>query len=115
MSPSGTLVTLRLRDAEGGLAAPALAMDEMLPDIECPRRVASVLEDSDESVDSGRGMNSRVSEKPTRAREGAVDDGTEGGASSPKEPGLIGGLAGPKKARLGRVTSAGVVGALPAR
>lgn len=44
-------------------------MDEMLPDTECPPgRAVTVLEVSLDTIDSGRGMNSRVSEKPTRAR-----------------------------------------------
>ena len=73
-----------------------------------------MLEDSDESVDRGRGMNSRVSEKPTRARAGAGEVGT-GDVCFSKELRFAGGLAGPKKLGLRVEMSAGVVGALPAR
>lgn len=64
------LIALRLLDADGALAVPALAMEEMLPEIECPRAVAKVLEESDDSVESGRGIYSNVSENPTRVRVG---------------------------------------------
>lgn len=43
-------------------------MDEILPETACPGRAVMVLEVSLETNDKGRGMNSRVSEKPTRAR-----------------------------------------------
>ena len=42
-------------------------IEEMLPDRECPGRVVAVLEVSLDTSDSGLGMNSRVSENPTRA------------------------------------------------
>lgn len=45
--------------------------DEMLPESECPGRAVTVLEVSFETSDRGRGMNSRVSEKPTLVREGS--------------------------------------------
>lgn len=49
----------------------------MLPEIECPRIVDIELPLSDEMVDNGRGMNSRVSENPTRAREGDREAGVD--------------------------------------
>lgn len=53
--------------ADGGLEAPALTMDVMLPVTEWPARMVDrVLDVSDEIVERGRGMNSIVSEKPTR-------------------------------------------------
>lgn len=73
-----------------------------------------MLEDSDESVDRGRGMNSRVSEKPTRARAGAGDVGAWDVCLS-EELRFVGGLAGTKKLGSRVEMSAGVVGALPAR
>lgn len=42
-------------------------IEEMLPDRECPGRTVTVLEVSLETRDKGLGMNSRVSENPTRA------------------------------------------------
>jgi hypothetical protein len=42
-------------------------IDEMLPDKECPGRAVIVLDVSLDTRDNGRGMNSSVSEKPTRA------------------------------------------------
>jgi len=42
--------------------------DEILPETECPGRAVIVLEVSFETRDSGRGMNSNVSENPTRLR-----------------------------------------------
>lgn len=55
--------------AEGGLDVPALVSDDMLPDNEWLRRIVAIeLEVSEEIVESGRGMNSNVSEKPTLAR-----------------------------------------------
>lgn len=55
--------------AEGGLEVPALVSDDMLPDNEWLRRIVAIeLEVSEEIVESGRGMNSNVSEKPTLAR-----------------------------------------------
>jgi hypothetical protein len=54
---------------DGGLCAPALTMDVMLPVTEwLAKMVDRLLDVSEEIVDSGRGMNSTVSEKPTRAR-----------------------------------------------
>lgn len=44
------------------------AIDETLPEPECPGRTVTVLPVSVEITDSGRGINSRVSENPTRAR-----------------------------------------------
>lgn len=41
--------------------------DEMLSDMQCPGRAVTVLDVSLDTRDSGRGINSRVSEKPTRA------------------------------------------------
>lgn len=64
------VIALRRLDADGALAVPALAIDDMLPEIECPRAVAKVLEESDDSVESGRGIYSSVSENPTRVRVG---------------------------------------------
>ena len=53
---------------DGGLGAPALTMDVMLPVTEWPARIVDRLLDvSDEMVERGRGINSIVSEKPTRA------------------------------------------------
>lgn len=43
-------------------------MDEMLPEREWPGLTVTVLEVSLETRESGRGMNSSVSEKPTLAR-----------------------------------------------
>ncbi len=43
-------------------------IDEMLPETECPGRAVTVLDVSLEMRDSGLGINSRVSEKPTLAR-----------------------------------------------
>jgi len=43
-------------------------MEEMLPDTEWPGRAVIVLDVSLETSDKGLGMNSRVSEKPTLAR-----------------------------------------------
>jgi hypothetical protein len=69
--------------AGGGLCAPALTMDVMLPVTEwLARMVDRLLDVSEEIVDSGRGMNSTVSEKPTRAR----------GSVSEAVPRWIGGL-----------------------
>lgn len=42
-------------------------IDEMLPEIACPGRTVIVLDVSVETNDNGLGMNSRVSENPTRA------------------------------------------------
>lgn len=42
-------------------------IEEMLPDSECPGRAVTVLEVSLETKDRGLGMNSKVSENPTRA------------------------------------------------
>jgi hypothetical protein len=42
-------------------------MDEILPDRECPGRAVTVLDVSLDTRDKGRGMNSSVSENPTRA------------------------------------------------
>jgi hypothetical protein len=42
-------------------------MDEMLPETECPGRAVIVLDVSLETSESGLGMNSSVSENPTRA------------------------------------------------
>lgn len=42
--------------------------DEILPETECPGRIVIVLEVSLETSDNGRGINSTVSENPTRLR-----------------------------------------------
>jgi len=44
--------------------------DEMLPERECPGRAVTVLEVSFETRERGRGINSKVSEKPTLLRAG---------------------------------------------
>ena len=55
--------------AGGGLEVPPLIIDEMLPVREWLARIVDRLLDvSDEMVDSGRGINSIVSENPTRGR-----------------------------------------------
>jgi hypothetical protein len=50
-------------------------MDEMLPDKEWLGRAVIVLEVSVETIESGRGMNSRVSENPTLARPAGFAEG----------------------------------------
>jgi hypothetical protein len=60
-----------------GLSLPlgelAETMEEMLPDKECPGRAVATLDVSLETSDNGRGMNSNVSEKPTRVRVGGLE------------------------------------------
>ena len=56
-----------------GVSRPALVfvaevIDETLPETEWPGRTVAVLPVSVDTMESGRGMNSRVSENPTRAR-----------------------------------------------
>jgi hypothetical protein len=59
--------------------------DDMLPETECPGRAVTVLDVSLDTKDNGRGMNSKVSEKPTRFRACGLamdsDCGTGGSAS----------------------------------
>jgi len=57
---SGTGLSLPLGDA-------AETIEEMLPETECPGRAVTVLDVSLETRDSGLGINSSVSENPTRA------------------------------------------------
>lgn len=52
----------------GGLGVPRLSIDEILLLTEWPSRV--VLPASEEIVDSGRGINSTLSENSTRGRDG---------------------------------------------
>ena len=55
--------------ADGGLEVPPLTMDVILPVTEWEARTVDMeLEVSEEIVESGRGMNSMVSENPTRGR-----------------------------------------------
>lgn len=72
----------RLWEAAGSLSAIVELlneiMDEMLPETEWPIRAVTVLEVSLETNDNGLGMNSKVSEKPTRARAAGFDDGVGG-------------------------------------
>jgi hypothetical protein len=60
-----------LRDKGAGLSRPpgdaADTIEEMLPETECPGRAVATLDVSLDTIDKGRGMNSKVSEKPTRA------------------------------------------------
>lgn len=59
----------RLDLADGGLEVPPLIIEEMLPVREWLARIVDRLLDvSEEMVDSGRGINSIVSENPTRGR-----------------------------------------------
>ena len=51
---------------EDGLAAPADMREERLFETEWPGRIVIVLDASLDTKDKGRGMNSTVSEKPTR-------------------------------------------------
>jgi hypothetical protein len=51
---------------EDGLAAPADITDERLFETEWPGRIVIVLDASLDTRDNGRGINSTVSEKPTR-------------------------------------------------
>lgn len=55
--------------AEGGLGEPMLIIEEMLLSSECPRTVDIEPSVSEEMVESGRGMISTLSEKPTRGRD----------------------------------------------
>lgn len=61
-----------LRDSGAGLSLPLGEapdiMEDRLSDTEWPGRAVAVLEVSLETMDSGRGMYSKVSENPTRAR-----------------------------------------------
>jgi hypothetical protein len=50
-------------------------IEERLPETECPGRTVTVLDVSFETKDKGRGMNSRVSEKPTRVRGARLAEG----------------------------------------
>lgn len=69
-----TVSRVGLRAREAGLSRPpgeaAETREDMLPDTECPGRAVIVLDVSLEISDSGRGINSRVSENPTRALPG---------------------------------------------
>lgn len=60
-----------LRERGAGLPLPlgdaAETMEEMLPETEWPGRAVATLEVSLETMETGRGMNSSVSENPTRA------------------------------------------------
>lgn len=51
--------------------------EDMLPETECPGRAVTVLEVSLETRDRGRGMNSRVSEKPTLLRACGLTTGSD--------------------------------------
>lgn len=64
---------------EGGLGVPRLSIDEMLLLTEWPRIVDMELSVSEEMVDSGRGMISTLSEKPTRGRDGGLSDCSSNG------------------------------------
>lgn len=55
---------------EGVPMPPKLMTEEMLFATEWPRSVDAELTVSEETVESGRGMYSTFSEKPTRGREG---------------------------------------------
>lgn len=70
------------------------AMDETLPEPECPGRAVTVLPVSVEIKDNGRGMNSSVSENPTRERAVGFDSI------------LISGVGGPDADRIGERTVA---------
>lgn len=51
---------------DGRLGAEIDAIEDILLETECPWRMVIVLEASLETKDNGRGMNSTVSENPTR-------------------------------------------------
>jgi hypothetical protein len=57
---------------DGGLGDPRLSTEDMLLLTECPRMVDMELSVSEEMVDSGLGMISTLSEKPTRGRDGGL-------------------------------------------
>lgn len=59
---------------EGGLGVPKLRTEEILLLTEWPLIVENELSVSDEIVESGRGMISTLSEKPTRGRDGGLVD-----------------------------------------
>lgn len=68
-SPS-SLVGLRESGAAGAYSSvkeTGETTEEMLSDMPCPGRAVTVLDVSLDTSDSGRGINSSVSEKPTRA------------------------------------------------
>lgn len=67
---------------DGGLDAPILSTDEMLLFTEWPLRVDTELSVSEEMVESGRGMNSTLSENPTRGREGGLAMGFSSASSN---------------------------------
>lgn len=65
---------------DGGLGVLRLRTEEMLLLTECPRTVDSELSVPDEMVERGRGINSTLSENPTRSRDGGrVDTLSKGG------------------------------------
>jgi len=68
---SGAVLSdVRRYRAEGGLGVLKLSTDEILLFTEWPRMVDMELSVSDEMVESGRGMYSILSEKPTLGRDG---------------------------------------------
>jgi len=78
----GAPIDGRVGRAEGGLGLPKLKTEDMLLLTEWPRIVESELSVPEEMVDSGRGMISTLSEKPTRGRDGGLT-----GASSTESSG----------------------------
>ena len=83
-----------------GVSRPAVGVlvtetiEETLPDTEWPGRTVAVLPVSVDTIDRGRGMNSRVSEKPTRARGPQNNPVFESGEAVTDTVGVVGGIAG---------------------